>query len=169
GREAVEKLLGASSSPPPYHLVLMDVQMPEMDGYQATAKIRADDRFARLPIIAMTAHATVEERQRCLDAGMNGHVGKPIDPHVLFETVARFFRPAEAASPPVSGAASGSLEGAAPPDIHSIDGLDTRDGLSRVAGNRKLYLKLLQQFVEGQGPAVGQIAAALNGGDVALA
>ena len=63
--------------------------MPEMDGYQATAKIRAESRFANLPIIAMTAHATVEERQRCLAAGMNDHVSKPIDPNALFETVSQ--------------------------------------------------------------------------------
>ncbi len=58
----------------------MDLQMPEMDGYQATAKLRSDPRFATLPIIAMTAHATIEERQRCLAAGMNDHIAKPIDP-----------------------------------------------------------------------------------------
>ena len=54
--------------------------MPEMDGFQATARLREDHRFAALPIIAMTAHATTEERQRCLAAGMNDHIAKPIDP-----------------------------------------------------------------------------------------
>src|SRR5262249_31716158 len=68
GREAVDKLFHIAA-PIPYDLLLMDLQMPEMDGYQATAKIRAEQRFAHLPIIAMTAHATIEERQRCLDAG----------------------------------------------------------------------------------------------------
>ena len=57
--------------------------MPEMDGYQATAKIRSESRFANLPIIAMTAHATIEEKQHCLAAGMNDHVSKPIDPSAL--------------------------------------------------------------------------------------
>ena len=70
--------------PPPFDLVLMDLQMPELDGYQATAKLRSDSRFASLPIIAMTAHATMEERQRCLAAGMNEHIPKPIDPGNLF-------------------------------------------------------------------------------------
>ena len=83
--------------PPPFDAVLMDLQMPEMDGYQATAKLRSDPRFAALPIIAMTAHATVEERERCLAAGMNDHVSKPIDPAALFETVGRFYKPAEVA------------------------------------------------------------------------
>ena len=79
-----------SPQPAPFDVVLMDLQMPEMDGYQATSKLRADERFADLPIIAMTAHATMEERQRCLAAGMNDHVSKPIDPAALFETVGRF-------------------------------------------------------------------------------
>ena len=84
-----------SGPPPPFDVVLMDLQMPEMDGYQATAKLRSDTRFATLPIIAMTAHATVEERQRCLAAGMNDHIAKPIDPGNLFATVGRFYAPAE--------------------------------------------------------------------------
>ena len=83
GREAVDKLFRAARSRR-FDAVLMDLQMPEMDGYQATAKIRSDARFATLPIIAMTAHATVEERERCLAAGMNDHVSKPIDPDNLF-------------------------------------------------------------------------------------
>jgi len=77
----------------------MDLQMPEMDGYQATAKIRSDARFTRLPIIAMTAHATMEERQRCLAAGMNDHLSKPIDPALLFDTVGKFYQPAPLARP----------------------------------------------------------------------
>ena len=92
GREAVDALL-RRAYPPPYDVVLMDLQMPEMDGYQATARIRADSRFASLPIIAMTAHATLEERAACLAAGMNDHISKPIDPNVLFDTVARYYRP----------------------------------------------------------------------------
>src|SRR5262249_39598535 len=71
-------------------LCVRDLQRPEMDAFGASATIRADARFAALPIIAMTAHATLEERQRCLSAGMNDHVAKPIDPGVLIGTVARF-------------------------------------------------------------------------------
>ncbi len=91
GAEAVRKL--ADQPTPPYDVVLMDLQMPEMDGYQATNKIRSDLRLASLPIIAMTAHATIEERQKCLAAGMNGHVSKPIDPSSLFDTLERFVVP----------------------------------------------------------------------------
>ena len=77
--------------------------MPEMDGYEATAKIRADAHFDALPIIAMTAHATVEERERCLAAGMNDHISKPIDPTVLYDTVARYYRPVPVVAPPRVG------------------------------------------------------------------
>jgi two-component system sensor histidine kinase/response regulator len=164
GREVVEKLL---ASPAAFDAVLMDVQMPEMDGYQATARIRADARFAKLPVIAMTAHATLEERQRCLSAGMDDHIAKPIDPEALFATVARHCALAIARAPaavPVP-AATGE-DDAAPPET---DGLDTRDGLARVAGNRKLYAKLLRQFVEEQGPAVGRVLEAHCRGDEALA
>ena len=92
GLEALHKLLD-QPAPPNYDVVLMDLQMPEMDGYQATKKIRLDPRFANIPIIAMTAHATVEERQKCLDVGMNAHVSKPIDPSSLFAALERFVGP----------------------------------------------------------------------------
>jgi CheY-like chemotaxis protein len=128
--------------------------MPEMDGYQATAKLRADARLATLPIIAMTAHATIEERQRCLAAGMNDHVAKPIDPATLFETVERFSR---------SKAATVS------DDLPAISNLDTSAGLSRVGGNKKLYSKLLRQFVEQQSGVVAQIADAHARGDSPVA
>jgi len=163
----------------------MDLQMPEMDGYQATAKIRSDPRFGALPIIAMTAHATIEERQRCLAVGMNDHVAKPIDPAMLFSTVGRFYRPVKPSLVPSDGARAGQKETPVEPrstervteskaggvneDLPAVAGLDTHDGLTRVAGNRKLYSKLLRQFIEQQGPAVGQITAALAQGDVALA
>ena len=96
GREALEKVAQSS-----FDLVLMDLQMPVMDGYQATARIRSDPRYDKIPIIAMTAHATVEERQRCLDAGMADHISKPIDPVTMFATIAQHYRPPK-------GAASGT-------------------------------------------------------------
>jgi signal transduction histidine kinase len=85
GRQAVEMVRSNH-----YDLVLMDMQMPVMDGLEATRAIRALPDRARLPIIAMTANAFGEDRQRCLDAGMNDHVGKPTNPNKLFETVRRW-------------------------------------------------------------------------------
>jgi PAS domain S-box-containing protein len=176
GKEAVEKLM-AAGSPSPFDVVFMDLQMPEMDGYQATAKIRADPRFAKLPIIAMTAHALVEERQRCLDAGMNDHVSKPIDPDALFTTLSRWVRPKDtgAKSEAANSAGRGSVglarsasraENVAIPDI---EGVDVSDGLRRLAGNRRLYRNLIEQFGKKQGEAAGQIITALANGDRQLA
>ncbi len=167
GREAVE-ILTKSSRPAPFDMVLMDLQMPELDGYQATAKLRADPSLNSLPIIAMTAHATIEERQRCLAAGMNDHISKPIDPVLLFETIGRFFKPQPATAPPPE---IGALNNPAVPtnDLPAIAGLDTKDGLGRVAGNRKLYLKLLRQFLDQQATAPAQIAEALKRNDASTA
>jgi two-component system sensor histidine kinase/response regulator len=162
GSEAVEQLL---LKPAAYDLVLMDLQMPVMGGYEATLKIREEAALAKLPIIAMTAHATLEEKQKCLDAGMNDHISKPIDPNILFETVGRFYQPPPVTEPTGQTAAVISD----PEELPCIDGLDAQDGLTRVAGNRKLYLKLLRQFADQQGPAVAEITAALSAGDSALA
>ena len=84
GREAVEAIAAEA-----FDLVLMDLQMPEMDGFEATAAIRKRDADlgTRMPIVALTAHAMQGDRQRCLDADMDGYVSKPIDPVVLFEVI----------------------------------------------------------------------------------
>ena len=148
GRLAVDEVF---ANPGAFDLVLMDLQMPELDGYQATAMLRADPRSAGLPIIAMTAHATLEEKQRCRAAGMVDHVSKPIDPDALYEAVGRHFRRASAVS-------SGT-------GLPVVAGLDSADGLSRVAGNRTLYLKLLRQFAREQALVPAQIAAQINAGD----
>ena len=191
GREAVETLANGPQ-PPPFDLVLMDLQMPEMDGYQATTKIRSDARFAALPIIAMTAHATMEERQRCLAAGMNDHISKPIDPALLFETVGRFYKPTagldlgspghRASEPPLPSEKlkpARSLVAAADEptekshadelEIPTVEGLNSAEGLLRVAGNKKLYGKLLRQFSNTEADAAQRIGSALEAKDHALA
>jgi PAS domain S-box-containing protein len=87
GLEATRVFAAAGAT---FDLILMDVQMPVMDGYEATRIIRADARGAVIPIIAMTAHAFESERKKCLDAGMNDHVPKPVDPDVLIAVVSRW-------------------------------------------------------------------------------
>jgi two-component system sensor histidine kinase/response regulator len=163
GREAVDRLFGGPM-PPPYDVVLMDLQMPEMNGHQATAKIRADARFKDLPIFAMTAHATLEERDLCLANGMSGHIAKPIDPALLFDTLSKVERRApEVVTAGTSPRAEAVV--AVPAEIPTVDGLDSADGLRRVGGNSKLYAKLLRQFASQQADAVGQIRAALATND----
>jgi PAS domain S-box-containing protein len=163
GQQAVDKLFGGPI-PPPYDVVLMDLQMPVMDGHQATAKIRADAHFNDLPIFAMTAHATMEERDLCLANGMSGHIAKPIDPALLFDTLGKVARRStEAASTETStrnGAGSATT-----PDLPAVEGLDSADGLRRVGGNRKLYMKLLREFASQQADAVEQVRAALARND----
>ncbi|MGE4553587.1 MAG: response regulator, partial [Desulfovibrionaceae bacterium] len=150
-----------------YACVLMDVQMPRMDGLEAARRIRADARFAGLPIIAMTAHALEQDRQKSLDAGMSDHVTKPIVPRELYATLRRWLAPAEAEgggapvrtappAPPAPGPKPGAL-------------LDTRAGLSRVRGNKALYRRLLAEFSQKFGDTGTAIRAALAEGDAATA
>ena len=170
GREAVE-ILSRAPQTPAFDVVLMDLQMPEMDGFQATAKIRSDGRFTALPVIAMTAHATTEERQRCLAAGMNDHIAKPINPSHLIETVAHFYDGATPAAPahPVDSMAGRERPPEPDGNLPPIDGLDAAAGLSRVGGNRRLYIKLLREFIEQQGRAAAQVSDALAAGDIGQA
>jgi CheY-like chemotaxis protein len=139
----------------------MDVQMPEMDGHTATRLLRADGRFHDLPIVAMTAHALVEERQRCMEAGMNDQVTKPIDPDALFATLRRWTKPREKDAVLVVPKASEAPE----TEVLKIEGVNVADGLNRVAGNRRLYRNLLEQFCEKQSGAGQQIAVAIQAGD----
>ncbi len=162
GREAVDKVRSGTA----WDAVLMDLQMPELDGISATQAIRAEGRFGELPIIAMTAHAMVEERERCFAAGMNDHVTKPIEPDVLYQALARWFQRRPAAETPVRAE---KRPGAAEAALPQVPGVDTASGLKRVAGNLALYRNLLGKFVEGQAAAADAIRKALREGDRALA
>ena len=159
------RILREGPQPPPFEIVLMDLQMPEMDGLTATRLLRADPRFHDLPILAMTAHALMEERQRCLDAGMNDHVTKPIDPDALFAALARWVKLPETAPPAAEKPAAAAGEVALP----EIEGIDITGGLKRVAGNKRLYRSLLQQFMAKQADVGAQITEALRNGDRVLA
>lgn len=143
-----------------YDLVLMDMQMPVLDGVSATMRIRANPRFRSLPIIAMTANAMASDREKCLQAGMNDHLAKPIDPDKLFDALLRwipsrgYVAPTSEGTPPASAPveASGSLV---------IAGIDTSTALRRTGGNRKRYESLLARFAASQSAAPSQIRAAL--------
>ncbi len=148
GAQAV-KILSESVGPSPFDIVLMDLQMPEMDGYTATRRLRADPRFENLPIVAMTAHAMIEERKRCLDAGMNDHLAKPIDPTTMFATLKRWTNyVAKSGYQHIPEITPSPQESGADLIIPELPGIDTDSGLRRVVGNRRLYRDLLLQFAD---------------------
>ncbi|MFN4061059.1 MAG: response regulator [Paracoccus hibiscisoli] len=137
-----------------YGAVLMDMQMPEMDGLTATRRIRRTHSPQDLPIIALTAHAYDSERQACLEAGMCDHLTKPVDPVQLVTVLARHIRPARVAPlPPVAPApiaADGALPDMLPP-------FDIPAALMRVNGKRALLRRLILSFAQGNRDAVVQI------------
>ncbi len=140
GMEALERL--RQSGPHTYDLVLMDLQMPVMDGYDATRAIRNDPILHDLPVIAMTAHAMANERERCLALGMVNHITKPLDPAVLYAALAPFCDPsAQANAAPQPAPVP---RGAA--DVPHIEGLNTEAALFRFEGNLVLYRNTLAAF-----------------------
>jgi CheY-like chemotaxis protein len=161
GAEAV-KLLTQGNQPPPFDVVLMDLQMPEMDGLTATRLLRAEAGLQHLPIIAMTAHALAEEVERCLEAGMNDHVAKPIDPGTFFATLGRWTRAHQREE---AGGRSRVANEGSEPAVPEIEGIEVASGLERMAGNKRLYRDLLTQFVAKQQSVGNRIAEALENGD----
>ncbi len=160
GREAVERV-----KQEPFDGVLMDIQLPEMDGYEATRRIRAQARFRDLPIIAMTANAMAGDRERCLEAGMNDHIAKPIDVQEMFRTLRRWIRPARPAA--VSPAAEREEESAfSTGDVvwPDIPGLDTTAGLRVAGGDTTLYRRLLERFRDAGEAPLARIGEALATG-----
>jgi CheY-like chemotaxis protein len=204
GQEAVKAVKESN-----YDAVLMDVQMPVMDGYTASREIREwesgsrksevgsgkkDDRGQRtedkiqdtntqlpthnIPIIAMTAHAMAGDEDKSLQAGMNGHVTKPIDPDQLFAILQKWIKPAaERAVVPKSLPASGgppALDASPEPDKTKLDelelpeslpGFDLAAGLARLSGNKRLYRKLLLDFGANYRGAAAEIREALDAED----
>ena len=138
-----------------YDGVLMDCQMPVMDGYQATRKLRQDPRYSDLPVIAMTANAMVGDKEKCLDAGMNDFIAKPIDVAQLFGTLARWIAPATPQEMTVVVAQPEA-------ELPVIAGLKMAEAMRRVGGNATLMRKLLDRFVETQFDAMQRIVAAIE-------
>ena len=156
GAEAVDKVFAQA-----YDGVLMDCQMPVMDGFEATRKIRQDSRFAELPILAMTANAMAGDKEKCVEAGMNDHIAKPIDVPHLFQILALWVKPSQSAvlSAPPTATKTGDDE------LPDIPGLDLKAALARVVGKTKLLRKFLVSFHDDQAEAVLRIRAALAAGD----
>ncbi len=139
GREAVEAVLEKD-----FDIVFMDVQMPEMDGLQATQIIRGNEGFADLPIIALTAHAMAGDREKCLQAGMNDFLSKPIQPKELFQTLKQWVGSRRSSLEQGAGKGSGASSG--PYLDFSIQGLDLETALESMLGKVDLLRTILTIF-----------------------
>ncbi|MBF0415430.1 MAG: response regulator [Magnetococcales bacterium] len=152
GREAVIKVTRNM-----YDIVLMDIQMPVMDGYQATRRIRELPGKDSLPIVAMTAHAMTGDRQKSLQAGMDDHITKPIDRRQLYSTLVKRIAPRDGLGmvpPPVKPEMPGNDGLDFPP---SLPGLDCKAALERLSGNRRVYRSLLTEFHKDYAQAARQV------------
>ena len=159
GREALARLAER-----PFDGVLMDCQMPVMDGLEATRALRLLPQFATLPVIALTADALDADREHVIQAGMNDLISKPLDVDQMFATLARWVRPAL----PATAAASPAHAEATDP-LAALPGIDARIGRNSTMNNDKLYRRLLGMFHEGQHQFVAQFRSARTAGDHATA
>ena len=162
GQQALETLRRQT-----FDLVLMDMQMPVLDGVGATRQIRADTRWRELPVIAMTANVMAADVEQCTAAGMQDHIGKPIDVAELFGKI-RKWAPVRRVPPGPEARATDASAGAHELPEH-IDGINARSGLARVGGNRHLYRKLLLKFAANQAAVPAEIRTACAAGDTGLA
>lgn len=153
-----------------YDLILMDIQMPVMDGFQATAAIRALPGQQGIPILAMTANAFAEDRRRCLEAGMNDHVPKPIEPNNLYQTLVKWLPVraygAQGAAGGKQAAVASAKQEAQLAALQTVEGLDAAVGLRILQGNVHRYLRLLGQFVVKHGQDASAMIARAAAGDL---
>jgi len=148
----------------PYDIVLMDMQMPVMDGIAATLEIRKLPAFDALPIVAMTANVMAGDRDRCLTAGMNDHVAKPIEPQELCDALMKWVSPRDGLGQAPRAQLPEPAE-AAPALPLAIDGLEVDRALRRMRGNAELYQSLLRKFATGQRDFAAVLLGALEAGD----
>jgi CheY-like chemotaxis protein/HPt (histidine-containing phosphotransfer) domain-containing protein len=152
GKEALDVLAQDAA----FDGVLMDCQMPVMDGYEATRLIRQRPQWRDLPVIAMTANAMVGDREKVLAAGMNDHIAKPIDIGNMFATLARWISPRRAPPREDMGTAA------------ALPGIDLRAALAGLRGNERLLRRLVRSFLEREGDFAARFTAARRGADLAV-
>jgi two-component system sensor histidine kinase/response regulator len=167
GMQSIDMVARAVTAGRPYDAILMDMQMPVMDGLDATIARRGKPESAETPIVAMTANAMQTDRERCMQAGMNDFIAKPIDFEVLTRTLRGWIRERPAARSRHGGGAPAAPDELALPQ--GVPGLDTNVGLQRTMGKRSLYRDLLRRFVSGQKEALCKLGDALDSRDTQLA
>ena len=161
GKQAIEKTDAKT-----YDLVLMDIQMPVMDGRQATRCIRENPKHDDLPIIAMTAEAMSGDREKCIAAGMNDYISKPIDTVQLFATLLKYAKPRSlkpAITPPIQ---DDPIKPAPLKLPEALPGIYVSDGVHRLAGNSRLFVSLLSNFSKQYGDLPQNISHMLKSEDV---
>lgn len=155
----------------PCDLVLMDLNMPEMDGWECVRRIRRDNRWQGLPVLAMTAHAMQQERDRCLALGMQDHITKPIDPNHLYERLrhwsgrevaVRTSQPTDSTQQPEPRPIAAASTPTHQELLAALEGFDCGQALRRVAGNTALYVRLLRSLLDSQADAAERLGVALT-------
>ena len=169
GEEAIKMVRNGQ-----FEVVLMDIQMPGMDGYQATAQIRADPRFtlAKLPMIAITAHALAEEREKALNSGLNDYITKPIDISKLANALLLWLAPQETMSQRegmVDKPTSENESAHAAILPAALNSINMKSALTRLGQNQELYLRLLIMFRNNHVETADAIRSALQSDDLSLA
>ena len=157
-----------------FDVILMDIQMPGMDGYQTTAQIRSDPRFtfAKLPIIAITAHAQAEDREKTLEAGLNDYVTKPIDISQLADALFHWLAPKKAMpaqQDKVDIPVTENVDARPATLPAALDSINMKSALARLGGKQELYLRLLSMFRDNHPETAQAIRSALQVNDLSLA
>ncbi|UAB71991.1 response regulator [Vibrio sp. SCSIO 43132] len=186
GKEALEHLSESGEGEVPFDIMFMDLQMPVMDGYEASKRIRSNCRYEDIPLIAMTAHAMVEERERCLNLGMNDHISKPIDPETLYQLIRKWVGnkikelpspPPEAVTEPKEEQEVQTVEPAPIVNevkrenrtLYDMDAIDYKNALLRVGSNEALFKKLLGQLINKEFDFRKRVEIMIEKGDSASA
>lgn len=156
GQEAIHKVLNGS-----FALVLMDVQMPVMDGYQATKRLREMEAFKALPIIAMTAHALTGDRENCLNAGMSDYVSKPIDFKQLFNVLTRWIKPQDNGVDPALLLARSVEKEESQRDDGDLPGIHMQAAMAGLCASRAFYEQILLDFARDYSQVAEEIRTAL--------